>query len=555
MKKTIYSIFAAGMIAIGTTGCSDNYNADLEPLETVRTLTLVVESPAYQEGHLDLGAAPSTTEVKVESNTRWTAEVADCNGGWCEISAFSGTGNGAFNISVRENMQELRTCYVRVYKVDAQGDKDLDSSREITIRQEASNVRLSPSSLEPFQAENPRSQEFEIVSNVAWTLTVTYEAGNIVDFVTITPLSGDMTQAGSGNFSGTGDARFSMSLQSNRTAAARKAYITLKSEVSEYTVEISQRESEYTFDVSPTAAQVIAPEGGSVTFGVLSLSDWSVETSADWITFNPKSGTASEGRVETVASISPNTTQFERQTEIRFIPKDQQYSGLSVTVLQRAFDMAFSFDMGHSVIDPIGGEIQYNINSRFNWEIIIPDWCSGSTSGNASLQSHAGYIRAYENYSNDSRTGEVILVPLPTEFAHGVVIDPNNLGIQPLKGYITQFGGQSAAVSVPWVLNDYTQTTATVEFSYYSPYFSIIEAGIVLIREDNYEQREILGTVVDPNSGIIAINLTNLEPSTNYLVRSFVTDERGVRIYGSVSYPFRTGGQRPTEPDNPTPDI
>lgn len=555
MKKKIYSLFAAGAIALGMTGCSDNYNSVLEPLETVRTLVLDVESQAYDNGHLDLGAAPTTTEVKVESNTRWAAEVADCNGGWCEISVFSGTGNGSFNISVRENMQELRTCYVRVYKVDAQGEKDLDGSREITIRQEASNVRLSPSSLEPFPADNPQNQEFEVVSNVAWTLTVAYETNEIVKFVTVTPLSGDMSATGDESFAGTGDARFNISLQSNRTAATRKAFITLKSEVSEYTVEVLQQASEYTFDVSPTAAQVIPAEGDTKTFGVLSLSDWTIECAADWIVFLPNSGSASDSRVQTVATILPNTTREERTTEIHFKPKDSQYSGLSVTVLQHAFDMAFGFDMGHGVVEPSGGKVQYNIISRFNWELVVPDWCSTEyTSGDAALQTRSGNVEVEKNVSNDTRTGEVIIVPQPTDF-NGVTINPNDVGIEPLKGYITQFGGQKAAVSVPWVLNDFTQTTATVEFSYYSPYYKITEAGIELTSENSSESKVIPGNLDGPNSGLVSINLTDLQAATNYYVRSFVTDERGDRVVNSVEFSFRTAGQRPTEPDNPTPDL
>lgn len=556
MKKTIYSIFAAGVIALGLPGCSDNYNDVLEPLETTRTLTLDVESTDYDSntGMLSLGASTSQTEVKVESNTRWMAEVADCDGGWCDISAFAGTGNGTFDISVRDNMQELRTCFVRVYKVDAEGNKDLDSSRQITVRQVASDVRLSPSSLEPFAAADPQTKEFSIVSNVAWTLTVTYEEGTISEFVTITPISGGMESTGNSTFTGNGDTRFNLSLQSNRTAASRKAYLTLSSSASEFTVEITQQASEYTFEVTPATNQIVPAEGGTIRFGVRALSDWTINCGATWITFQPSSGTASDVPVEVIATIQPNTTRAERPVEIKFAPTNADYKGETVMLNQQAFDFTFQFEMGHEIIGMSGGEVPYTINSRFNWELIIPTFCSGTTSGEGSVQTRSGQIRVESNPSNSVRTGEVTLSPLPTEF-NGVLINPSDISLQPITLPFTQYGGQNAAVSVPWVLNDFTQTTATVQFNYVSPYFDITETGIILTREDDGNQREILGTIPAPKEGLVSIDLTGLQPATYYLVRSFVTDSRGQRVYGSVTVRFRTGGERPNESDNPTPEL
>lgn len=333
--KQIYSlILGAAILTAGLAGCSDNYDTALEPVRTDKTLTVDVLSADWSGGRLSLGAAPSETEVRVGSNTRWVVEVTDCDGGWCEVDAFSGVAGGSFTISVRDNMKETRRCYVKVWMVDAQGNRETSGSREITVIQEASDVRLSPSSAEPFPAENPGSKEFEVIANVEWSLALTYETGVTEGFVTVTPLSGTMTETAPGVFAGDGNAHFTVSLPSNRTAADRAAYLTLTSAIGSYSVRISQLGSDYTFDVSPSEDRLVPAEGEAVAFGVLSLSDWSAVTAADWIVLTPDSGTGADGRTETVATILPNTTASERRGVIRFIPSDANYREVSVTVIQ-----------------------------------------------------------------------------------------------------------------------------------------------------------------------------------------------------------------------------
>ena len=214
IKSAIYAMLAAVMTL---TSCSDNYDDDYKPESAVRTLTLKVESDSYSNERLNLGASRSTTKVTVESNTRWAVEVTD-EGGWCEVDRTSGSKDGSFIITVRDNMDAVRYAKVTVYKVDAAGVKESEGSRQIDITQEMSNVRLSPNSLEDFPASDSRSQEFDIVSNVAWTLTVNYQSEGDARLITITPLPG-MSEEGDGACSGTGDGRFSLSLAANRTAA------------------------------------------------------------------------------------------------------------------------------------------------------------------------------------------------------------------------------------------------------------------------------------------------------------------------------------------------
>lgn len=442
-------MLAAGMLAVGAISCSDNLDAELEPIKSVRTLEVTLDGKEIPNHTLDLGAAPSNTLISVESNTRWAVEITDCLGGWCDIDVINGSGDGSFTITVLDNMKEKRDCYVTIYKTDAEGNKETDGSVQIKVEQAVSDVRLTPSSLSPFAPEQNERQKFDIISNVAWTLDVTYEGENPTKFVTIMPVSDTMKDDGDGTFSGDGAASFYISLQNNRTAADRKAYLNLHSAVADYTVELTQLKSQYTFDVSPAENQIVAEEGGQIEFGVLSLSDWDVTTAAGWISFSKQSGTSDEKRVSTVATIQPNNTGFQRSAIVRFVPKDKSYQEQSITIVQ--------------------------------------------------------------------------------------------------------FGGREPAISVPWLVDGYGQREATVQFNYYSPFYEITGAGLQWRKAETSEWTTVNATTTNPTEGVVSVDLSGLDPATRYEARGFVTDSTGRTVYGSVSYPFTTAGQRPGSDDNPTP--
>ena len=200
-------MLASVFMMLGTYSCSDNLDSDLIPTLGERTLTVDGHETAFT---MNLNAGPSTTEIKVESNTLWKVEVV-CEGGWCSVDKVSGRGNESFSMSLRDNMISKRTCSVTVYMVDAQGEK-LEgvpgSSLTITVTQDVSDVRLTPSSVAPFKPQGNERQLFEVIANVAWTLDVSYEGDNASEFVVITPESGDINAVGDGSFQGEDTATF-----------------------------------------------------------------------------------------------------------------------------------------------------------------------------------------------------------------------------------------------------------------------------------------------------------------------------------------------------------
>lgn len=558
MNKTIKTlgVMAVMALVIVATSCSDNMDPELEPTLTERTLAVKLDGADIPDHKLDLGAASSSTKIDVESNTRWIVELSECLGGWCDVDVINGTGNDSFTITVLDNMKEERDCYVTVYKTDAEGNAENDGSIQIKVSQAVSDVRLTPSSLEPFAPEFNNRQEFNIVSNVDWTLSVSYDSEDATRFITIIP-DASMVDNGDGSYSGNGAATFGIDVQTNRTSADRKAFINLESSVATYSIEITQLKSTYTFDVSPSENRTLPAEGGSIEFGVLSLSDWVVATAADWIVFSHTSGQSSESRVTTTATVLPNEWGVERSAEIRFRPDNEGYQEQSVTVIQRGYDLTFNVNRADNsgVVSDGGGSIAIELDSRFDWVITTPDWMQPTIgNGEASSVSCTVEVSVECNGTNDNRTGWLTVTPQPTKFSGGVVLDPEKLGVESAKISVTQFGGHEPAVSTPWLADGYTQTSATVEFNYYSPFCQIIKGGL---QWRKYGETDWVTT--DPESvsnsteGMVSVTLDNLDPATRYEARGYVIDENGRMTAGTVCYPFTTAGRRPASDDNPTP--
>lgn len=663
MKHIFYSLLAAFGLLCVTASCSDNEDEIYAPTGAKKTLTYTVTAEGTGASYnatdhkLDFGAAPDKAEVSITSNTRWKAVVKNCPEGWCTIDPASGGNGDGFTITVRDNMREKRQCDIDFYVVDALGNEtDLSevSIPSITVTQEVSNVRLSPSSLEPFPAytETVSPKDFSITANdVAWTLTVDYESEEDGSFVKISPVKG-MNDDGNGVFSGSTDATFTLSLDNNRAAAGRRATLTLRSDVGTYPVEIMQQGSDYVFEVSPSETQRISDAGDVLKFGVLSLSDWTVATAAEvtWVRFSKQSGQASSSTTEIEVTFAPNPTNEERTARLVFTPTNSNYRGMTVTVIQQASPVTltvspsgelnagpeggvFGFDINsfsgwsisstagwitfdqregsagmHSVAatitpNPSAGDrtaviliqngsqtievpvsqsaydmyfsvsstdsqivmsdastLEYTVNTAFSWEVNVPEWITPDIGdpyqmGNGRIQIPVA-IEISENHANMERTGFIEFIP-HTTIRNNVELNPASWGIEPIRISITQYGGREPAVSVPWLDDGYTQHEADVLFRYYSPFWPVTGAGIEWRVAGSDSWSDHTAQVGDEHDGLVRVSLTGLDSATEYQTRGYVeyTDGNGVtqRKYGNWTFPFTTAGIYPENGDNPTP--
>lgn len=551
--RYIYVFLAVVLLCSVSAGCSDNLDSDLIPLSSVtRTLTL---NGSQENIKLSLSASPTTCTINVESNTRWTVEVID-GGGWCTTDALTGIGNGSFTIKVLDNSGERRSCKVTVAAVNAEGQVDNNKAltKDVEIVQETSNVRLSPSSLESFPAKEV-NQSFDIVANVDWTLDVTYETATSPQFVTVSPIE-NMTDQGEGVYGGTGNARFLITILANGTSARRLAFLNLRSATGDYTVDIVQNKSDYAFDVSPLETRNIGAEGGFLEFGVLSLSSWKARCSDDAVAFTPAEGRGGNERETVKVMIGPNTTKDVRTLIIRFIPDSENYLPQSIEVVQQPFDLTFALSRtgATDVVMENGGNISFELESRFDWTIETPSWIiADNVRGAASISSRTIALSVKPNSSNGNRTGTVTVYPVSTSVGDNAFLEPSSLGIEPVKLTVTQFGGREPAISVPWLGDDYSQTTANVEFNFYSPFYEVVEAGLEWSLEDGTKPGRLTTVPSNRTDCTVSFRLTNLNPATKYVARGYVKDLEGNVKYGNWSFPFTTGGRYPENEHNPTP--
>ncbi len=557
-KKSIYGIIAVAVIAIFglTVGCSDNIDADYDPISAAdRTLTL---NGSLRDSTINITAGAAHPVIKIQSNTRWTVRVVN-GGGWCTTDVMSGKGNESFTINILENLgEDERTCTVEVSAVDAEGQEDSNKSlqKTITIIQEKSSVRISPSSLEAFPAIET-SMSFDIYANAVWTLSVSYENESTPEFITVTP-GENMTRTGDGIFEGNTNAKFSITVANNGSDASRLGYLNLVSEVGKYTVEIRQNKSEYTFDVSPAVRQTVAPQGGTIRFDILSHSEWTVSCADQSVTFSPASGQGT-GQESTIATFEPNMTDTIKTMRIRFEPKKENYVPQEVIVEQQAFKMTFSVSHGSlpGIVYKEGGDYTVNVSSMFDWVLAdTPDWIEVTPKeGKRSENTVTLKVEISPNNNNERvRDGLITVIPLETQFYDNIYINPESVKIQPFDLPFMQYGGQQPAVSVPWVSDGIKQKQAELTFNYYSPNLDIVSAGIEY-KEANAEKWSSTDPIAvnDPKSGTVVILLSGLDPMKKYVARGYIIDKNGKSYSGSATETFTTAGQLPGSGDNPTP--
>ena len=309
-----------------------------------------------------------------------------------------------------------------------------------------------------------------------------------------------------------------------------------------------------------------AATGGVLTYSLDSRFNWEVNA-PDWITATPSKGNESEQRQTITLQAAPNMTNSVHNNIVTITPVSTTFPGnvtlnpaqlgiepIKLSVQQYSFNIAFGITPGGFDVVPLeGGSYEVTVNSRFDWRLTIPDWASASrTEGVASATEQKITVNIGRNPNNTSRNGVLTLTPLATDF-NGTNLNPSSFGIEPYLMPITQFGGREAAISVPWLVDGYTQSTATIEFNFYSPFYEITEAGLEWGLAGSTDRQTLTVTPTDNKDCTVSFNLTGLNPATSYVARGYVRDSRGNVKYGAWSYPFTTAGRYPESGDNPTP--
>lgn len=246
-KDLISSIYFAALCLTGYIGlacilggCSDNIQPGLYADSDSR-ISLSVSSPDFSNGMIRIGSAQSSTEFTVTATTRWTVEVSDCEGSWCQIKYGDGQsdsagriGDGSFYIEASPNRDgNNRSCTVTVYAIESDGTHLPGRSVRIYVDQERQSVLVEyDGEVIPSAGTTPASQPTVTVrANQAWTVSSSHT------WVQIIP-SDDMTDNGYVPSSGSDVEKtisFKINVDRNRSTANRNAELTISSPTSAFT--------------------------------------------------------------------------------------------------------------------------------------------------------------------------------------------------------------------------------------------------------------------------------------------------------------------------------
>ena len=315
-------------LTAGVTGCSNN-EADGLYAADGSNIGISIEALGFHNGLLDIGSAQSETVFTVTSTTRWTVEVTDCDGSWCQISYGEGNsdtaghiGDGSFTVDAAPNRSgDPRECNVTVYAIESDGTHIPGKSVEVHVVQDRQSIQVDHSFNEiTYQGTgNSNLPVITVKANQAWEVSTSH---TWVKIVPSAAMDGNMYTPPTDS----GEERtvsFEIRVDANPGTSVRYAEVTVSSPTQAFTpirVNVTQSASTETFFVTPTEAQV-SWEGEVVELSIYSPREsWTVQaiSAGDWVTLDRTSGDASNDPVSIKATVRKNDTAVPRQASVVF---------------------------------------------------------------------------------------------------------------------------------------------------------------------------------------------------------------------------------------------
>ncbi len=322
-----------GTITLSAPGCAD---INITVNQNAAGVIFTVSDNDFQV------EAPSGTEtVDINSNLDWSVKISEP---WITVTPMMGSGDGTITINYDENTS-LDTR-VGTVTLCATGQPD----QVITITQLGVAPTLSVDR-NNISVDQPSGNETVVISsNTEWTIKSTSS------WVTFNPTSG------------TGDASVAIQYLENPDMAERTAIITVCSpDLPDQTIEFTQSGRAGNLSVNPSVINVDAP-ASTETFDISADVDWTIKTTANWLSFTPDSGS---GDATITVSIDGNIDTNQRTGVITICSP-----GLTdrlVTITQ-AGAVARQLSVNPTVIDlPAnpGGSRTINVTSNIDWQFVV----------------------------------------------------------------------------------------------------------------------------------------------------------------------------------------
>ena len=304
--------------------------AGLLVLSCVKTVETVLSLSDLSANFEATGALEKT--VSVTSNADWTVSCPDA---WVSVSPATGTGNGAFKITVAEyDKFQTRTSTVTVRA------NDKTATVKVSQLPLTPSILVSPTALEVDAAGGTVS--VDVTSNATWTVSVPSAAGWATPDVT----SGERSK------------KVTFTIAPNTDFEARSVDVTFNAEDKSAVVKISQTAPTPSLEVSPATLSVDSA-GGPLEVNVTSNAPWTVTLpeGCDWMTADPASGT---GNAKVVLTVATNIARINRNAVVTI---KETVSNIEKTV---------SVDQGMAPLsrqtDSLALVAVYNVADGANWK-------------------------------------------------------------------------------------------------------------------------------------------------------------------------------------------
>ena len=148
-------------------------------------------------------------------------------------------------------------------------------------------------------------------------------------------------------------------------------------------------------DVSfAVATQEMEAAGGSVEVALNSNGEWTIESTAEWLTVSPMSGS---GNATLTLTAQANATEDSRSAQIKAITKD---NAATMNLTQNALEYYLTVSPKVIQCGSNGGEFTVSVSSNVDWEVGLPQWISSTV-----------------NHGSDNATVTLTVMPIDGEMA------------------------------------------------------------------------------------------------------------------------------------------
>lgn len=442
---------------------------------------------------IEVGNTPATVQLKINSETAWSASASDS---WIEVTPESGKAGDAVltvNIAANDNVSD-RTGYVYV----SVGGY---SKVSIPVRQKGLYIESDVTSLS--FAATGEALLVNVSSNTSWTVA------SCPDWITPSPASG------------TGDGRLTLRAADNPYTTSRSGYVHLKQEGLSLDVAISVNQTGKTFEVN-TDVLDFSDKAGTKTFNIKTDGSWSATTADGWITLSPVFG---KGDAELSVSVGENTYDDERTGAVA-ITMGKETRNVAVRQVGKYFTVSDeALQIGST-----GGSVSISVATNDRWTAAFdggttPDWLSlSAASGNGTAEIT---VTAADNPSVNSRSAALVVATPHGQSVRIVVSQAaRRLSVAANRVMLLSKGGTSRLVEV--------DTDGKYKVEAQGGWFTVAtaEGGFTVTAGPN--------TTGSNRTGSVLVSLTDLEEGTLQIVVPVVQTVSGATFL-KVGYGTDTG--------------